>query len=82
MAPRCALGRIPRFTGTENGRPYGGSLVAAEVCSPLERIEPVFNAFQWAFSFRLMMILLNSDFNGMNYPHQARHHCIDSNSIL
>ncbi|XP_072838033.2 mortality factor 4-like protein 1 isoform X4 [Pogona vitticeps] len=55
--------------------PYGGSSLDAEVFRPLERIEPVFNAFQWAFSFRLTRISLNSDLNGTNYPRQARHHC-------
>uniref|UniRef100_A0ABM5EY01 Mortality factor 4-like protein 1 isoform X1 n=2 Tax=Pogona vitticeps TaxID=103695 RepID=A0ABM5EY01_9SAUR len=55
--------------------PYGGSSLDAEVFRPLERIEPVFNAFQWAFSFRLTRISLNSDLNGTNHPRQARHHC-------
>ena len=76
MAPRCALGRLPHYTGTRKWLPYGGSSLYNEVFSPLERIELVFNAFQWAFSFRLMRISLNSDLNGTNYPRQARHHCI------
>ena len=56
MAPRCALGWIPRITGIGKWLPYGGSLLDAEVFHPLECIEPVFNAFQWAFSFRLTRI--------------------------
>ena len=75
MAPRCALGRIPRITGTGKWPPYGGSSLDADLFRPLERIELVFNAFQWAFSFCLARILLNSDFNGTNYSRQARHHC-------
>ena len=82
MAPRCALGWIPRITGTGKWPPYGVSLLDAEVLRPLECIEPVFNAFQWAFSFRLTRISLNSDFNGTNYPRQARHHCTFVNDIF
>ena len=75
MAPHCALGRIPRITGTRKWLPYGGSSLDAEVFRPLEPIEPVFSAFQWAFSFCLMRISLNSNLNGTNYPRQVRHHC-------
>ena len=69
MAPRCVFGRIPRYTGTKNGRPYGGSSLDGEFFSPLERIERVFNAFQWDFLFRLTKISLYSDFAGTDYPH-------------
>ena len=30
MAPRYVFGRIPRFTGSENGSPYGGSSLDGE----------------------------------------------------
>ena len=67
-SPLCS-GRIFRCTVIGKWPPYGGSLLDAEVFHPLERIEPVFNAFQWAFLFHLTRISLYS------YPHQARHRC-------
>ena len=69
MVPCCVFGQIPRFTGTENGRPYGGSSLDCEFFSPLEHTEWVFNVFQWDFLIRLTRILLYSDFTGMDYPH-------------
>ena len=54
-SPLC-LGRTPHITGTRTWPPYGGSSLDAEVFRPLERIEPVFSAFQWVFYFRLMTI--------------------------
>ena len=74
-SPLCS-GQIFRCTGIRKWPPYGGPSLDAEVFRPLERIEPVFNAFQWAFIFRLTRILLYSDFAGTDYPHQVRHHCI------
>ena len=74
-SPLC-LGQIPCLTGTGKWLPYEGSSLHDEVFRPLECIEPVFNAFQWVFSFCLTRISFYSDFAGMDYPRQARHHCI------
>ena len=68
MAPCCVFGRIPRYTGTENGRPYGGSSLDVEFFSPLERIERVFIVFQWDFLFHLTRVSLYSVFAGTDYP--------------
>ena len=43
--------------------------------SPIRTHWAVFNAFQWAFYFHLTTILFYSNFAGMDYRRQARHHC-------
>ena len=53
MAPHCVFGQIPHFTGTENGRPYGGSSLDGELFSPLERIEWFSMHFNGLFNFAL-----------------------------
>ena len=70
------LGWIARYTGIGKWLPYGGSSQNEQVFPLLERIEPVFNAFQWFFlKFRLMTISLYSDFAGTDYCRQAGPHC-------
>ena len=69
------LGRIPHYTGTGKWPPYGGSSLHDEVFRPLEHIETVFNVFQWFLKFCLTTISLNSDLNGTDRRHQAKHHC-------
>ena len=43
--------------------------------SPIGTHWAVFSAFQWAFYFHLTMISFYSDFAGIDYHRQARHHC-------
>ena len=55
---------------SENGFPYGRSLLDNEVISPLG-----FNAFQWENCFRWTKFSLNSDFRGTNYHRGVGQHC-------
>ena len=57
MAPRCVLGRIPRYTGTENDRPYGGSSLDSESSAHWKALNMFSMHFSGFFKF-----LLNEDF--------------------